>query len=130
MSYWEEKISEKREGPDSILLWIRIASICVWIMLSVFIFLTDMARPAQATLFDHLYDITVRATWDDNLLFAAFIIALILFVFSIISILLNAQRLKRKTDKISISLIISVVTSAIYIMVYFYFTMDIFNLKL
>jgi len=129
MSYWTDKISEKREGPDTIIKWIRIASICVWIMLSVFIFLTDMARPVQATLFDHIYDLTVRSTWDDKLLLAAFVIAVILFVFSIISILLNAQRLKRKSDKISISLVISVITSAIYIMVYFYYTMDIFNLK-
>jgi small-conductance mechanosensitive channel len=127
MSYWEVKISEKRTGPDTIIKIIQISSIIVWILLSTFIFLADQARPEEATLFDHLYDITVRSTWDDKLLFAAFIIAVALFIVSIISLLLNAQRLKRKTDKISISFIISVISSALYILIYFYFTMDLFG---
>lgn len=127
MSYWEEKVTEKRNGPDTIIKIVQISSVVVWVFLSAFIFLADQARPDEATFFDHLYEIQVRNTWDDGLLLAAFIVAVILFIISIISLLLNAQRLKRKTDKISVSLLISVIASAIYIMIYFYFTMDIFG---
>lgn len=128
MSYWEEQVQEKRNGPDTIIKWVHRASIFVWIILSIFIFITDLAKPEDKTMFDHMFGVSVRSSWDTNLLFIAFIVALVMFLFSIVSLMFNAQRLKRKTDKVSVSLIISLITAAVYVLFYLYSTLDIFTL--
>lgn len=118
MSYWDNNVSEKRTGPDVLVKWIKISSYLVWLFIAVFIFLTDLAKPQQLTFFDRLLDISIRTTWDNQLLLVAFITAIILFILSFFSLVVNLKRLKRKSDHISLSLIISLILSSIFIVIY------------
>lgn len=124
MLHVEHLRPEKRTGPDLLVTWVRIARIVVWIILGVFIMLTDSAKPQQATFFDHFFDVTVRSFWDQNLLFISFIVALLLFIISFTSILINTMRLKRKNDRLSVSLVITLIISSIGILLYLSMAMN------
>ena len=123
MLHVEHLKPEKRTGPDLLVKWVKIARMIVWILLGVFIMLTDKAKPQQVTFFDRFLDVTVRTFWDQNLLFWSFIVCILLFIVSFVSILVNTMRLKRKADRLSISLIITLIISATGIL--FYLTMAI-----
>ncbi|PKM51800.1 MAG: hypothetical protein CVV02_04105 [Firmicutes bacterium HGW-Firmicutes-7] len=123
MLHVEHLRPEKRTGPDLLVKWIKIARIVVWVMLGILILFTDSAKPQEATFFDNFFEVTVRNFWDQNLLFISFIVASLLFIFSFTSILINTMRLKRENDRISISLIITLIISSVGIL--FYLTMAI-----
>lgn len=105
--------SEKRKGSDLFLMWIKISRVVVWVILGILIVITDSARPKTTTFFDYLFDITVRSFWDQGLILFSFIVAIILFVFSFVSILINMTRLKRAKDRFYISLVITLIISTI-----------------
>lgn len=109
---------EKRTGPDFLVRWIRISSFMVWLMIGIFLLINDFAKPQQTTFFDRLFDISRRTAWDSQLLMASFIVAVVLFFFSLLSLIINTRRLKRKSDRISISLIISLIVSILSILFY------------
>lgn len=116
--YPDREYREKRTGPDFLVRWVHLASFIVWLFIAVLAFLIDRAKPEQVTFFDRLFDITRRGDWNQSLTNIAFILSLVLFVFSIISLIINAQRLKRKGDHVSKSLIISLIISVVSIVVY------------
>lgn len=118
MIHVEHFRQEKRTGPDLLVKWVKVARFIVWIILGVLIVLTDTAKPQDTTFFDHFFDVKVRNFWDQNLLSISFIVAILLFIFSFISILINIMRLKRKTDHLSASLIITLIISSIGILLY------------
>ena len=109
---------EKRTGPDFLVHWIRISSFIVWLIIGIFFIINDFAKPQQTTFFDRLFDISRRTAWDSQLLMASFIVAVVLFFFSLLSLIINTRRLKRKSDRISISLIISLIVSILSILFY------------
>ena len=110
--------NEKRVGPDILVLWVKLASYLVWLILGIYLLITDLAKPENATFFDNLLNVNMRKYWDQNLLYISFLISLVLFVLSFLSIMVNIMRLKRKTDHLSISLIITLILSSLGILVY------------
>lgn len=118
MSYTTDIKPEKRKGPDAFVKWIKVARFISWLLLGVCLFLIDQAKPRTTYFFDRLFDLKVYSFWDLRLVSFAYVIAAILFVVSLGSIVLNLMRLKRKSDKLSISLIISLIASTIYMLIY------------
>jgi len=113
-------IEDRRKKPDALCKWLEIASIAVWIILfCVLIFLED-ARPQIETFFDRFFEIKVRDAWDYNNLDTAFYLLVFLLLFSAFSIFLNSKRLKRSTDRIRKSFIISLIGSVIGIIIYLF----------
>jgi len=121
------RFMEKRIGPDFLVYWIRISSFIVWLIIGVFFFINDLARPQQITFFDRLFDVSRRTVWDQNLMMISFIVAVILFFFSLLSLIINTKRLKRKSDHISISLIISLIVSTLSILLYLAYALNNIN---
>lgn len=109
---------DRRNGPDFLVYWIRISSFIVWLLIGLYMVIADFARPEEVTFFDRILDVSRRSAWDENLMMIAFIVALILFFFSLLSLIINTKRLKRKTDRISISLIVSLIVSILSILFY------------
>jgi len=104
---------ERRKGPDAVVKavwWIVGAS---WLLIIAAITVTDQAKPGSESFFDRLFKVTVRDYWDEQLLRNAFFVLLINLAVCIIGFVLNLLRHKRKTDKISKSIIVlGVVTLA------------------
>lgn len=111
---------ERRIKSDILYQWLEISSIVAWVALFVVIILWQSASPRAETLLDKLFGIKRSSAWDIGLLNVLFYILAFLFAFSAVSILLNLKRLKRKTDRIRLSFILSIIGSAIGILAYIF----------
>lgn len=113
MNYWpdDKHITDHREGPDFWMKWIKIASILGWIMVGTIIVMFDQARPQIYSILDMHYNKISTTTWNQDILMGTFILSIFTFVFILISLLANAQRLKRKVDRVRISLVVTMFIS-------------------
>lgn len=121
MDLKKKEYLEKRKGPDFMVKWVKFSSFLVWLFIGVIMFVTDISKPKSETFFDRLLKVDVRKFWDFNTLRYAFVTTLLLFTYAFISLLFNLRRLKRKDDRLSISVIIAVLLSTILMLFYVYF---------
>jgi len=113
-------IEERRKKPDALCMWLEIASIAVWVIFFCVLFFFESARPQIETFFDRFFGLEVRETWDYSKLNIAFYLLVFLLLFSAFSIFLNFKRLKRSTDRLRKSFIISLIGSVIGIIIYLF----------
>lgn len=109
---------EKRKGNDIIIKCIKFSRIFAWVILFAFLIILDQAKPHETTFFDRLLKINVTSFWNQNLVYRAILVAIILFTFSLMGLVFNTMRLKRKSDHISISLLITLGFSILIIILY------------
>lgn len=123
MAYWKDdrppEKTDKRNGPDLLVKWVRLASLLCWFFFFLTILVWDSARPQFYTILDAQYGKIARDAWDKQDLNLAFVFSVITFIFTVISLLFNSQRLKRKHDRISISLVICMIGSGIMMVGFF-----------
>jgi len=113
-------LEERRKKPDALCIWLEIASAAVWVIFFCVLVFYQKARPQVETFIERFFGIEVRDTWDYSKLDIAFYLLVFLFLFSAFSIFLNSKRLKRSTDRIRKSFIISLVGSVIGIIIYLF----------
>lgn len=111
---------ERRIKADILCLWLEISSIVIWVALFVVIILWQSAGPQTETLMDRLFSVERRSNWDFKLLNIVINLLVFLFTYSAVSIILNFKRLKRSTDRIRLSFIISILSAAIGILIYIF----------
>ncbi len=97
---------EKRKGPDIFVKAVWWIVGIGWLMIIAASIFTDQAKPGRITFFERLFNVSVRNYWDTNLLRNASFILLFNFVVCIAGFMLNMMRQKRKTDKISKSILV------------------------
>ena len=105
--------SNARKGPDLILRLIDLFSVILWGFLIFNVGVIISAKPQVETFLDRFFHVSVREHWDFRLLQLALILSLAQFVISLFSLYLNSKRLKRKHDRIRVSIIISLIASLI-----------------
>ncbi len=105
--YWKER----RKRVDPIMQIIHLSNALVWLLLIAFLLVTNEAMPPTETMFDRMMGVDKRTHWDFQLLLIARWVLLGLFALSMAGILLNTRRLKRTTDHMRVSLIITAVFS-------------------
>ena len=104
---------ERRKGPDSVVKAVWWSAGISWLLFIAAIVFTENARPRLSTFFDRQFNVSVRDYWNENALLYAFIILVLNFAVCIIGFIFNMARHKRKTDKISKSiLVLGIVTFA------------------
>ncbi|MDD4295889.1 MAG: hypothetical protein PHC69_02915 [Ruminiclostridium sp.] len=111
---------ERRAKADILSRWLEISSIVAWVALFVVIVLWQNASPQSETLLDRLFNVERSSAWNFRLLNIVFYLFVFLFVFSAVSIFLNFKRLRRSTDRIRLSFILSIFGSAIGILIYLF----------
>lgn len=114
---------DRRQRADIICIWLEVASFLVWIVLFVILLLYQNAMPREKMFFDRLLEVEIEETLDYSRFNLVFYLLVFLFVLSLVSLLLNFKRLKRKTDRIRISFIVSLVCSCIGIIIYFIYVL-------
>ncbi|NLV35724.1 MAG: hypothetical protein GXY17_03495 [Clostridiaceae bacterium] len=110
---------ERRKGPDIVIKAVWWIVGIGWLLITAALFFTDQAMPARTTFFDRLFDVSVRDYWDTNLLRYVFYVFFINFCACIVGFMLNMMRQKRKTDKISKSILVLTTINLIGILWYF-----------
>ena len=107
----ESRSVNSRKGPDLILRMIDIISVVLWGFIIVNFAIIMFAKPMGDTFFDRFFSIKVRDYWDASLLQFSLILSLAQLFLSVFSLYLNSKRLKRKGDRIRISIIASIFVS-------------------
>ncbi|MCX7771864.1 MAG: hypothetical protein N2376_01965 [Clostridia bacterium] len=103
----------QRKGKDLILKLIDLAGVILWVILLVNIGIILESRPQAPNFFDKLFHVKVRDYWDAGLLSISLVISIIELTLSLFSLYLNSKRLKRRYDRIRVSIIISLFASLI-----------------
>ncbi|HHW23421.1 MAG TPA: hypothetical protein GXX26_11165 [Clostridiaceae bacterium] len=114
-----------RKGPDIICRMVDIASVILWGFIIVNFAIILWAKPVGETFFDRLFNISVRDYWDAAMLQISLFLSLAQLLVSIFSLYLNSKRLKRKDDRIRISIIVSIFVASficMFLTVFLYFT--------
>lgn len=111
---------ERRKGPDIVVkaVWWTVG--VSWLLIITALIFTDKAKPGRTTFFDRLFEISVRKYWDQDLLHSAFIVLLVNLAVCVAGFFLNMMRQRRKTDKISKSIIILAAITLVGILWYIF----------
>lgn len=109
----------RRKGPD---LWsrsLRYLALAGWLLLVGAFFILEQAKPKIETFFERVYDIRLHQQWDMDL--ARYILWLMILglLLSIVGLVINAKRNRRRTDQWRLSLIFLGIISVAGIILYF-----------
>lgn len=131
MSFWPNegipKKAEHRKGPDLLLRLIRLSSIICWFMYFASLLVWDSARPQIYTILDIHYDKLSRATWNPDMMLLSFIFLGITIVFTLIALIFNSRRLKRKYDKVQFSLILCISLTVLTLIGFYAYYISLFG---
>ncbi|MCL2663217.1 MAG: hypothetical protein FWE83_07800 [Oscillospiraceae bacterium] len=104
----KEKKKDRRQRRDIVTRMATILSLCAWAtMIAVWVVL-ELASPERGMLFTQTFfqwhfgtDATgaIRARWDRQLVYLAYVMMLVSFGTCVFAFLFNKMRMKRKSDK-------------------------------
>lgn len=109
---------DRRKGPDIWLYMIQLIGMISWALMLPLLYLVDRAKPQFETLFDKMFDLQVRSTWDLDLYKWAVLLMFFLLFISGVGLIINKTRSRRREDYYRINLIIIFLLSAAGILYY------------
>ncbi len=107
-----------RKGPDLIIRAFRFIQFLSFLFVITIVSLFGLAKPRVKTLYDTYYNVNIQSQWKDNLIHTAYYVMIMMLILSIIGIILNLKRLKRKTDHFCFSLVFFALCSIVGIIIY------------
>ena len=109
---------ERRRGPDVVVkaVWWTVG--ISWILIIATCLITSEALPKFETFIDRMVEVPVRGYMDKNVLRYAYYVLITNFVVCLVGFILNILRHKRKTDKISKSILVLGVITLVGILWY------------
>ncbi|MBF0554826.1 MAG: hypothetical protein HQK96_09780 [Nitrospirae bacterium] len=105
------QFKDRRKGPDFWKRFIPTMLIICWVLIWVSWTFVYLAMPQHKTIVDLHYDFAPRAYWDISLIDKAFITMNAMLLASVLGLMVNFFRHRRKTDKISRTLIFMLILS-------------------
>ena len=109
---------DRRRRKDiwfKMISWFAMAS---WAIMFVALIIYQKARPENVTFFDRFYDVEKNANWNPDLAFVLFLTMIFGLIVSIIGLIINKKRARRKSDRISVSLVLMAIVSVMGITIY------------
>ncbi len=97
---------ERRKGPDAVVKAVWWTAGISWLLFIIAVIFFETARPETETFFDRQFNVSIRDYWNENVLQYVFFILVLNLAVCIIGFIFNMARHKRKTDKISKSILI------------------------
>jgi len=104
-------MQNKRRGPDFVIKVINILSGVSWIILFLVVVFISMAKPKFQGFGRGMG--SIQGTWDTSLLGIVAVLLVLLIALSAVGITFNFLRMKRKTDRIRATLVLSGVLALI-----------------
>jgi len=112
---------DRRKGPDKLVKWVRWSGIVSWLLVSIILFVTLIAKPDFESYMDKSFHIQLQSNWDESLMSYVLPLLVFLFFFCMISIGINMIRCRRKSDKFNKTLILNAAAAFIGILLYLIF---------
>ncbi len=121
---------DRRKGPDSIIKRYETIGLINILVLFFSVILLLYAQPDPRYVLDYFYNIRRSSLWHTHYYIAAVVSIFIQMLLGLYGLNLNRMRLKRKTDKISISLGFTTISSVILLLIalFLLITQNVFNL--
>ncbi len=111
---------DRRKGPDlwtKILRWLGVFG---WFVMIVALYVIDRARPEEENMFTKAAKVSVRETWNQELIHYLFYLLIFGLCISIIGIVINSRRHHRKDDRFKYILMVLGVISFFGIIKYLF----------
>jgi hypothetical protein len=112
---------DRRRGPDVLVRWVKWSGIVSWILVSLILFITLIAKPDFESYMDESFHIILQDAWDTNMMQYVLLLLVLLFSFCMISIAVNLTRCRRKSDRFNKTLILNAASALIGILLYLIF---------
>ncbi|MCW8860660.1 MAG: hypothetical protein OQK50_07935 [Deltaproteobacteria bacterium] len=112
------RLSNRRKRPDlllQLLTWFNAAAV---ISLAAALCVAAIAKPELETFFDRYYNLQLRQTWNQDLIGYLGLLLGLSCIASIVGLAINSKRLRRKSDHIHVTLILSLIVSLIALGLY------------
>ena len=97
---------DRRKGPDLWSKTLRWLGVFGWFVMFVALFIIDRARPEEENMFTKSANVSVRSTWNLELIHYLFYLMVFGLCISIIGIVINSRRHHRVNDRFRYILII------------------------
>ncbi|MHB1393264.1 MAG: hypothetical protein ACYCYE_09340 [Clostridia bacterium] len=109
---------DRRKGPDTLVKWVKWSGIISWILVSLILFITLIAKPGFESYMDKSLHIKLQDAWDTDMMQYVLLLLVLLFFFCMISIAINLTRCRRKSDRFNKTLILNAAAALIGILIY------------
>lgn len=98
-------MKNRRKGPDFIINMIKWISIVIWLIIGIVVILLMVSNPTSSGM--QASRPTLQTTSSKAISSAMFSLLVIQLIMSVSGLVFNFTRLKRKTDRLRISLVLS-----------------------
>ncbi len=105
--------NNRSRRPDPLLRLLSVCNGLAVVALAAALIVTAIAKPELETFFDRYYNLTLRTSWNMELANYIGVLLACSFVISIIGLIINSKRLKRKYDHIRATLVLSLIISLV-----------------
>ena len=105
--------NNRSRHPDLLLRLLSICNGLAVVALAAALCVTAIAKPELETFFDRYYNLPLRKTWNMELANYIGILLAASFSISVIGLVINKKRLKRKHDHVHATLILSLIVSLV-----------------
>lgn len=95
----------RRKGPDLWIRSLRYLALVGWTFLIAALVVLDRAKPQVETFFERVYDIRLQQHWDMELARYLLWLMVLGLALSLLGLIINACRKRRRTDQWRLSLI-------------------------
>jgi len=112
---------DRRKGPDTLVKWVKWSGIISWLLVSLILFITLIAKPSFESYMDKSLHIKLQNAWDTDMMQYVLLLLVLLFFFCMISIAVNLMRYRRKSDRFNKTLILNAAAALIGILLYLIF---------
>ncbi len=99
-------MKNNRVGPDTVLNIVSGISIALWVIIAVVVILFAISNPTQPGMAAGRPGLKGAGQWATNLIYGLLVVQIFL---GISGIIFNVTRLKRKTDRIKLTPVISLI---------------------
>jgi len=101
----ERYMKNRRKGPDFVINMIKWISIAIWMIIGIVVILLIFTNPTSAGM--QMSRPTLQTTTSKAVSSLMFSLLVIQLIMSVAGLVFNFTRLKRKTDRLRISLVLS-----------------------
>ncbi|MBN1956813.1 MAG: hypothetical protein JXQ81_09375 [Desulfuromonadales bacterium] len=108
-----QRLNNRRKRPDlllQLLAWLNAAAV---VSLAAALVIAAVAKPELETFFDRYYNLQLRQTWNQDLIGYIGLMLGLSCVTSIIGLIVNSKRLRRKGDHVHATLVLSLIISLV-----------------
>lgn len=98
--------TERRKGPDAVVkaVWWTVG--ISWLLFIAALIFIEIAKPEIRTFFDRQFSILKREYWNEYVLQYVFLLLVLNLSVCVAGFVLNMMRHRRKTDRISKSILV------------------------